>query len=173
MSASPGDAQPVFDLIVEQAEAVCGADAAGLLEFDGTQVHVRSVRGKDRIAVDAYRASFPRPISGDSVVSRAMLEAKIVHLNNAANDTELSPQARGITGNASLGVPIIRDGVVVGGMGMTTTNPNGFSEGQIALLDTFAGQAAIAIASAETFRTLQERTRELSKSLDDGALTRH
>ena len=63
MSASPGDAQPVFDLIVEQAEAVCGADAAGLLEFDGTQVHLRSVRGKDRIAVDAYRASFPRPLA--------------------------------------------------------------------------------------------------------------
>ena len=96
MSASPGEAQPVFDLIVEQAEAVCGADAAGLLEFDGTQVHLRSVRGKDRIAVDAYRASFPRPISRDSVVSRAMLEAKIVHLNNAANDTELSPPTWGV-----------------------------------------------------------------------------
>ena len=62
MSASPRDAQPVFDLIVEQAEAVCGADAAGLLEFDGTQVHV-DLCGKDRIAVDAYRASFPRPLA--------------------------------------------------------------------------------------------------------------
>ena len=167
MSASPGDAQPVFDLIVEQAEAVCGADAAGLLELDGTQVHLRSVRGKDPAAVDAYRASFPRPLSRDSIVSRAMLEAKIVYLNNAVHDTELSPQARGITGNASLGVPIIRDGVVIGGMGMTTANPNGFSEGQIELLNAFAEQAAIAIASAETFRKLQERTRELSQSLDD------
>ena len=46
-------------------------------------------------------------------------------------------------------MPIIRDGVVVGGMGMTTANPNGFSEGQIELLDTFAEQAAIAIESAD------------------------
>jgi GAF domain-containing protein len=167
MSASPGDAAPVFDLIVAQAEAVCGADAAGLLELVGTQVHLRSVRGKNRVAVDAYRASFPRPIARDSIVSRAMLEAKIVYLEQAVNDAELSPQARGITGKASLGVPIIRDGIVIGGMGMTTANPNGFSEGQIELLNTFAEQAAIAIASAETFRRLQERTSELTKSLDD------
>jgi len=158
MSASPGDAQPVFDLIVQQAQTVCGADAAALFEFDGALLHVRAIRGNDCDAVEAYRRSFPRAPSRETVVGRAMLQAKIVHVHGAVSDSDLGPEARKISGFATLAVPFFRGGVVIGAMGITTANPNGFSEGQVDLLKTFAEQAVIAISSAETFRSLQQRT---------------
>ena len=43
MSASPGDPQPVFDLIVRSARDLCNTTTAGLFEFDGELVHLRPV----------------------------------------------------------------------------------------------------------------------------------
>ena len=45
MSASPGDAQPVFELIVERARDLCDAYGASVWEYDGTLIHLRASNG--------------------------------------------------------------------------------------------------------------------------------
>src|SRR5689334_125702 len=61
MSASPGDPQPVFDLIVDRARDVCDAYGATVFEFDGTEVHWRAATGvsDDPAVRAAYEAQFP------------------------------------------------------------------------------------------------------------------
>jgi GAF domain-containing protein len=61
-----------------------------------------------------------------------------------------------------LAIPLLRDGVAIGAFGMNSESAGGFSDSQVALLQTFAEQAVIAITSAETYRELQERTAALA-----------
>jgi hypothetical protein len=66
MSASPGDPQPVFDLIVRHAQGLCNSKAAGIFEYDCELVHLRSHYGdRDIGGAATYRAAFPmKPIRG-------------------------------------------------------------------------------------------------------------
>jgi GAF domain-containing protein/signal transduction histidine kinase len=65
-----------------------------------------------------------------------------------------------------LDVPLLRDGVPIGVLGLGIEQPGGFSETHVALLQIFAEQAVIAITSAETYRALQARTTDLQQSLE-------
>src|SRR6267154_2478966 len=71
MSASPGDPQPVFDLIVRRARDLCNTTSAGLFEFDGELVHLRSTVGREAYgkpeAVEAYTRLFPMAPTRDSL----------------------------------------------------------------------------------------------------------
>src|SRR4249919_646222 len=79
MSASPGDAQPVFDLIVRRAAELCNGSGAGLLEFDGELVHYRTSYGVDPAALRDYAAIFPMAPTRESMACRAILEKRIIH----------------------------------------------------------------------------------------------
>src|SRR5215472_6753179 len=91
MSASPGDPQPVFDLIVRHADKLCDGRAAGLFEFDGKLVHLRAVlfgdAGEREIA--DYRAMFPMAPSRGSNTCRAILDKQVVHTRDYQNDPEI------------------------------------------------------------------------------------
>ena len=63
-------------------------------------------------------------------------------------------------------IPLMRDGVAIGALGLGNRERGGFSDSQIELLKTFAEQAVIAITSAETYRALQTRTADLQESLE-------
>ena len=81
MSASPGNAQPVFDLIVRRAHELCNAPASALLEFDGEYVHVRSVAGLEKVSqrsvIDEYLRLFPMVPTRGSINCRAILDARL------------------------------------------------------------------------------------------------
>ena len=70
-----------------------------------------------------------------------------------------------------MGVPLLRDGMVIGAIALNAKEPGGLSDGQVALLETFAEQAVIAIGSAETYRELQQRTGDLQESLEHQTAT--
>src|SRR6202040_1146185 len=68
---------------------------------------------------------------------------------------------------AVLAVPLTRDGAVEGVLLLARTEPGAFTSRQVELVQTFADQAVIAIENARLFSQVQERTRELSQSLDE------
>src|SRR6476646_9452418 len=85
MSASPGDPQPVFDLIVRRATELCNGLGTALFEFDGRLVHFRAnyfTEALDAAAYAAYAAAFPSAPTRGSISCRAILDREIVHIRD-------------------------------------------------------------------------------------------
>jgi two-component system NtrC family sensor kinase len=169
MSASPGDPQPVFDLITRRAPGLCNAATASLFEFDGELVHLRSRVGTPAYrtpqATEAYRRLFPMVPTRGSISCRAILDRQIVHVRDMASEPGVSAAVRNLGHKSQISLPLLRDGAAIGAIALNAKEPGGFSDSQVALLQTFAEQAVIAITSAETYRELQARTGELTRSV--------
>jgi GAF domain-containing protein len=170
MSASPGDPQPVFDLIARRARDLCNARGASLHEFDGELVHLRSLAGAEAFgapdAVEAYRRLFPMVPTRGSITCRAILDRQTIHVRDMATAPEVSAAVRNLGAKSQISLPLLRDGAAIGAMAMSSGEIGGFTDSQVALLQTFAEQAVIAITSAETHRELQQRTGDLQESLE-------
>src|SRR6516164_4612550 len=170
MSASPGDPQPVFDLIVRRARDRCNATSASLFEFDGELVHLRSRLGQEAYAtpdaMEAYERLFPMVPTRGSITCRAILDRQTIHVRDMASEPGVSAAVRNVGYKSQISLPLLRDGAAIGAVGLASGELGGFSDSQVALLQTFAEQAVIAITSAETYRELQARTRDLEESLE-------
>jgi GAF domain-containing protein/nitrogen-specific signal transduction histidine kinase len=166
MSASPGDPQPVFDLIVQRAQELCNSKAAGIYEYDGELVHIRADYGaRDLVGAASYLAAFPmKPIRG-SIACRAILDKEVIHIRDARAEPNLLPIVQDLGIRSALAIPLLRSEAVIGAFIINSIKAGGFSDTQVELLKTFAEQAAIAITSAETYRALQTRTENLQESL--------
>jgi two-component system NtrC family sensor kinase len=164
MSASPGDPQPVFDLIARQAAKLCNVPTAAVATYDGTMIHLATQSGFDAAYADAYALQFPRPVGLDSSMGRAILHRRVDRVEDITADPGHS--FAGVLGHWSvMAVPILRDGAPLGAITIGRPAMGPFSDIQLTLLQTFAEQAVIAITSAETFRALQTRTTDLQESL--------
>ena len=170
MSGSPGDPQPVFDLITAHAQIIGNADVAALLEFDGRLAHLRSVRvdaaTTPRSVVASYRTCTPphhhahRSHSGRFWRGGWSISRTWPTISNC-------PRPRGTShGRAPLAIPLLRDGVVIGSIGLGAKEVGSFADSEIELLQTFAEQAVIAITSAHTYRELRQRTSDLEELLE-------
>ena len=158
MSASPGDAQPVFDLIARQAANQCNVPTTAVATFDGTMMHLASESGLGA----AYVAQFPRPVGLDFSMGRAVLNRRV----DQVEDITAYPGHSfvDVLGNWSvMAVPMLRHDVPLGAITIGRPAIGPFSASQVALLQTFAEQAVIAISSAETYRALQTRTSDLQE----------
>ena len=165
MSASPGDPQPVFDLIVRRATELCNGLGTALFEFDGGLVHFRASYFTEALVTAAhvaYAAAFPSAPTRGSISCRAILDREIVHIRDTDADLELSQVGRELHKatlvRSQISIPLMRDGQAIGAISLAGNDPGGFSDSQIEMLKTFAEQAVIAISSAETYRALQTRT---------------
>src|SRR3954468_372739 len=160
-------AEPVLEAIVATAARLCGAEyaLAHLLKNDGRYHTVAS--NNANAALVKYAVEHPMPPGRGSLTSRTALEGRTIHVEDCLADTEYTfPEFQRIGGFRSmLGVPLLRDGVVIGVLGLLKSVVAPFTEAQIALVTTFADQAVIALQNVRLFEAEQARTRELSESL--------
>jgi hypothetical protein len=129
MSASPGDAQPIFDLIVRHATELCNVPSATLFEYDGERVHIRSDYRSETIlasaALAAYTQLFPmRPTRG-SISCRAILDRQIIHIADLRLDHELAGFARELGHRSQVSVPLIRGDLAIGVITIGALAPGG------------------------------------------------
>src|SRR5712671_2178129 len=145
MSASPGDPQPVFDLIVRRARDLCNAAAASLHEFDGELVHFRSVVRDGSYgtpeAREAYERLFPMVPTRGSITCRAILDRQTIHVRDMATVPGVSAAVRNLGFQSQISLPLLRDGAAIGAVTLSSGEVGGFSDSQVALLQTFAEQA--------------------------------
>jgi PAS domain S-box-containing protein len=167
MSASPGDPQPVFELIVRHANKLCNGSGVGLFGFDGHLVHLRANLFGDAPAAQIanYRAMFPMVPNRGSISCRAILDKRIIHITDFQGDPEIHPTVKATGYQSQLSIPLMRDDTAIGVISLGGAL-GGFTDSQVALLQTFAEQAVIATSSAEMYRALQTRTADLQESLD-------
>jgi signal transduction histidine kinase len=173
MSASPGDPQPVFDLIVERARDLCGGYGATVYQFDGTLIHWRAATGvsDDRSARQVIEAMYPMVPTREWPSGRAIIDRQIIHIRDLETEPGLTPAMRGLTAKSIVLVPLMRGGLPIGAVALGSRKLGGFTDTQIELLKTFADQAVIAIENARLFNEVQAKTRDLEESLQQQTAT--
>jgi len=167
MAASPGDPQPVFDLIVERARDLCDGYGATVYQFDGTLIHWRAATGvsDDPSKRQAIQAMFPMRPTREWPAGRAIIDRKVIHIRDLESEPGLTPAMRGLTAKSVVNVPLMRSGQPIGAIALGSRELGGFTDTQVELLQTFADQAVIAIENARLFNEVQARTDDLSESL--------
>jgi signal transduction histidine kinase len=166
ISQSQIDVQPVFDAIVASATRLCEADLSGLYQFDGALIHFAAQHGRTPEEIEAARQAFPQPLGRASVSARAILDSTVVQVPDVREDPEMADVLRMLF-RTVMAVPMLRDGRPIGTITVARRVVRPFADEQIALLQTFADQAVIAIENVRLFSELQERTRDLSRSVDE------
>jgi len=169
VSRSSFDLQAVIRTLVEQATRLCKA-AGGLifrLEADGAYylgAHYRCTEAFIRIL-----SQQPMRPGREGLVSRTALEGRTVHIHDVLADPEYqwSEAQRAAAYRTVLGVPLIREGVVIGVISLWRAEVQPFTPQQIELLTTFADQAVIAIENVRLFTALQARTEELALTVEE------
>jgi two-component system, NtrC family, sensor kinase len=165
ISSSPTDVQPVFDAIVASATRLCEADLSGLYRFDGTLIHFSAQHGRTPGEIEAARQAFPQPLGRASVSARAILDATVVQVPDVREDPEMAGSLRALF-RTVMAVPMLRDRRPIGAITVARRVVRPFADKQIALLQTFADQAVIAIENVRLFGELQARTAELTRSVE-------
>jgi len=169
ISGSHCDLDPVFDKIAQTTLKLCRASSALVFTFDGVLIRLAALANVDAEAADAWRGAFPRPPGRDTAATRAILGCEVVAIPDVLEDPDyvIGSMAARTGFRSALAVPLVRDGKSIGAIGIGRPEPGGFPDTQIALLQTFADQAVIAIENARLFTELQSRTEQLTRSVGE------
>ena len=172
ISQSQRDVQPVFETIVANARKLCDATFSVVYTFDGELIHLAAAHGINP-GFEAFRQFYPMPLSRASATTRAILTRAVAYIPDIHLDPEyrLQTLAEAAGYRSALTVPMLREGSPIGAIGVTGAEPAMFSESQIAMLQTFADQAVIAVENVRLFTELEERNKALTESLEQQTAT--
>jgi GAF domain-containing protein len=170
ISNSPGDVKPVFDTVAERAARICEAQFVDIVTTDGRTMRVEASLGEL-----GRPANQDIPLDRGSVMGRSICDRIPVHVHDQQEKSDEYPLGRKFAlqyGHRTiLGVPLIREGRALGTILVRRTEVRPFEEGHIALLKTFADQAAIAIENARLLNELRQRTGDLTEALEQQTAT--
>jgi len=170
IASSPTEVVPVLKAIVESACELCGAyDAVALLK-EGNYLLFGAHHG--RIPIEKG----PLAINRNWTPGLAVIERKPVHIHDLLSSEgdqvpEAQRRAREFGYRTILSVPMLREKESIGVLALRRAEAHPFSDKQISLLQTFADQAVIAIGNVRLFEEVQQRTRDLSESLEQQTAT--
>ena len=171
ISRSPSNIQPVLETIAETAQRLCHAEQAYIMRLDGELYHLAAAKDARPERIEYLKDNPIVPDRG-SVTGRVAIERRTIHVTDAQGDFEYTLNMAGDRGYRTiLGVPLLREGAPIGVIILTRGIVQPFTEKQIELVTTFADQAVIAIENARLFEAEQQRTRELSESLEQQTAT--
>jgi GAF domain-containing protein len=169
ISRSTFDLKTVLTTLVETAVRVCEADIGNIARpVDNDAYKIEASYGQSTALYEEL-ARQTLKVGKGSVIGRTALNRAPVHILDAQTDPDYElREALKIGGyHTMLGVPLVREGNIIGVFGLARKTVRAFTEKQIDLVATFADQAVIAIENVRLFDEVQGRTRELAKSLDD------
>ncbi len=178
VSTARFDLQPVFEVVAQHAHRLCKGASSVLFVRQGDQL-VRVANRHDQLSIaniaDVQREAFLNPlivlpIDGvETPTSEAAATGRPIHIRNWDDvPADLYPMSvlRGTGLKSTLQLPMVRNKQVVGVLGFTRAEPGGYSDTEVALLQTFANQAAIALDNARLLAEIEQRNSELSESLE-------
>ena len=157
ISRSTFDLQTVLDTLTGSAARVCAADNGVIFLRDGDVFRFRASYGFSR---EAQQYALERPLRVDrgSATGQVGLEGKAIHIPDVLADPQYTSTGfqKKFGFRTSLGVPLLREGMVIGVFVLTRDEVNPFNEKQIELVTTFANQAVIAIENVRLFNETKE-----------------
>ena len=167
ISRSTFDLKTVLNTLAESAARLCAADKGLIFQRDGDVLRLVANLGYSREA-ERYWLEHPLAVDRGSATGRAVLEGRAIHIPDVLADPEYrATRYQELAGyRSALSVPLLRDGTTIGTFSLARDEVNPFTDKQIDLVTTFADQAVIAIENTRLFEAEQERTRELTESLE-------
>ncbi len=157
ISSSPTDVQPVFETIVRNATQLCESAYANVFSYDGELVHYVTSHGWPPHLLRSLQDMFPARPNRMWVVGRVVLEQGAVRLEDTQSDPDYDPDlARAREHRRVLGVPMVREGRVIGAITVGWGEPGLIQQRHEDLLQTFADQAVIAIENVRLFNETKE-----------------
>jgi len=171
ISRSAFDLQPVFETVAESAVRLCGADRAAVFRFDGEVLRC-AVCHNAPPELESFIRNNPIHLNRSSGAGRAALERQTVHIPDVTVDPEYTWKSKDIASvRTVLTVPILKSDDLLGVILTYRLEVSPFTDRQIALVESFADQAAIAIENVRLFDAEQRRATELSESLQQQTAT--
>jgi len=156
ISRSPTDLQPVLEAVAQNASRLCGAANVSLYRVEGNLMRKVAEQG---LPLTTLSVGETRPVTRTTVSGRAIVDRTTIHLPDyqAAEAAQEYPHVRRDTGiRTTIGMPLLREGIAIGAFTAYRTESRPFSEREIALLRSFAAQAAIAIENVRLFNETKE-----------------
>ena len=170
IASSPTDLQPVLNTLIANAVKLSGATKGHVRQLDGEFLRVVAHYGETAEEV-ALLQSRPGRVGVSTSTNRAVSERKAIQIADAAAERGPSSLAARRGARTLLSIPLLREGTAIGVIVIWRDFVEPFTERQVALVETFADQAVIAIENVRLFKEIQERNAELREALEHQTAT--
>jgi two-component system, NtrC family, sensor kinase len=171
ISRSAFDLQQVFETVAESAVTLCNAEKAFIYRFDGELLHV-AVAHNASPELRQFSENHPLRPGRYSASARAALERRTIHIADITSDPEYTYGGLAIDPvRTILAVPMLKGDELLGVIMTYRLEVRPFTAKQVALVETFADQAAIAIQNVSLLNDLRARTDDLDESLQQQTAT--
>jgi signal transduction histidine kinase len=169
ISSSPTDVQPVFDTLLRNAVRLCNAVNASLYRFDGQLIYLVANHNLPPALLGPWQRRFPRPLRESVLLSEVLSSGAVRRIADVFSGEVAWPEAsrdalRTMDAHSALFVPVRRQGQAIGVIALFHGDVGAFTDQHVALLETFADQAVIAIENVRLFTELQEKNLELTQA---------
>ncbi len=172
ISRSPSDLNPVLEAISDTAARLCGSEQTMFFRYDG---NVFRILASWNFPPEVHEMLERRPLmpGHPSAIGRAGASLKPVCIPDVLADPDygLAGEQSRARYRATLAVPLLREGRLIGALSLNCSEPGAFTEKQIELVATFADQAVIAIENVRLFDEVQAKTSDLEESLQQQIAT--
>jgi signal transduction histidine kinase len=166
ISASPGELEPVFQAMLENATRICGAKFGILFRYEGGLFHPAASHDVPPAYDDFLHRQGPFEPKSGQLMGRLCQSKSVIQIVDRATEPDPSPSVRYAGARSSIVVPLLKQNDLVGAFFIYRTEVRPFTDKQIALVQNFAAQAVIAIENARLLSELRESLQQQTATAD-------